>query len=203
MLKIIFSHIKSYLITGLITVVPIMLILLLFEWAIDLINNFFWLNLPDFLWSYYTPFYGLIFILIILISIGWFVSSFIGNLALSTIDKILSLFPVISNIYKGYRRLIDSFLSSNNKSNQKAVLVEFPRKNCWVVGFVTGETNKKVANIIKKDDIKYVNVFVPTTPNPTSGFLLVVNKKDIKELKISKTEALEFIITAGITNSKK
>ena len=72
-----------------------------------------------------------------------------------------------------------------------------------VVGFVTGETNKKVSNIIKKDDIKYVNVFVPTTPNPTSGFLLVVNKKDIKELKISKTEALEFIITAGITNSKK
>ena len=107
-----------------------MLILLLFEWAIDLINNFFWLNLPDFLWSYYTPFYGLIFILIILILIGWFVSSFIGNLALSTIDKILSLFPVIGNIYKGYRRLIDSFLSSNNKSNQKAVLVEFPRKNC-------------------------------------------------------------------------
>ena len=180
-----------------------MLVLLLFEWAIDLINNFFWLNLPDFLWSYYTPFYGLIFILIILVSIGWFVSSFIGNLALSTIDKILSLFPVISNIYKGYRRLIDSFLSSSNKSNQKAVLVEFPRKNCWVVGFITGETNKKVADNIKKDNIKYVNVFVPTTPNPTSGFLLVVNKKDIKELKISKAEALEFIITAGITNSKK
>ena len=81
-----------------------MLILLLFEWAIDLINNFFWLNLPIFCGVLHLVL-GLIFILIILILLGWFVSSFIGNLALSTIDKILSLFPVISNIYKGYRRL--------------------------------------------------------------------------------------------------
>ena len=99
--------------------------------------------------SYYKPLYRLILFIFILIS--WFVFRFLGNLALSIIDNILFLFSIMYNIYKGHYHyhLIDSFLNSNNKFNQKIVLIELPRKNCWVVNFVIGKIDKKISSNIK------------------------------------------------------
>ncbi|MGB1361540.1 MAG: DUF502 domain-containing protein [Alphaproteobacteria bacterium] len=197
---VVLTKLKNYFLAGLLTVIPLLLILLLAQWSVDLLDSVFWLYLPEDIQVYYTPLAGIGFIFVSLIIIGWLVSSFVGHYIVMVIDKLLSKFPVIRSVYKGYRRLMRNILSPSSKDMQQAVLVEYPIKDNWVIGFVTGNTSKDITKVLKG---KYVNVFVPSTPSPASGTLLIVKKENIRKLDINKAKALELIVTAGISDNDK
>jgi uncharacterized membrane protein len=138
-----------------------------------------------------------ILIAIIIITIfGWLSLSFLGKKFFELINNILKKIPILRTIYSAIGQMTESFTKSDN--NQKSVvLLEYPRKGIWVVGFATNENKGIIENKINE---KLVNIFVPTTPNPTSGFLLMVPKKDLIYLDVSFEQASKFIVSAGTTN---
>lgn len=140
-----------------------------------------------------------ILVSIILITIiGWLSLSFLGKKIIQIIDNFIKRIPLLKTIYGAIVQMTDTFSKSNN-SKKNVVLIEYPRKGIWAVGFATKE-NKTSMN--SKTGEQLVNVFVPTTPNPTSGFLLMFPKKDIIYLDMSFEEASKFIVSAGTSENK-
>ena len=130
--------------------------------------------------------------------IGGLSLSFLGKKFLQIIDDLFKKIPILRTIYTAFTQMTKTF--TQNKSNKKnVVLVEYPRKGTWAVGFATKDNKGEIKNKTKKD---LVNVFIPTTPNPTSGFLLMFPKKDVIYLNITFEEASKFIVSAGTSNPK-
>tara|TARA_Y100000590_G_scaffold450365_1_gene589910 strand:- start:702 stop:1316 length:615 start_codon:yes stop_codon:yes gene_type:complete len=150
--------------------------------------------------NYYLPFDipGLeIIIAVILITlIGWLSLSFIGKRLLIIFNSILKRIPILRTIYAALGQMTETF-TKTNKEKKNVVLVEYPRKGSWAVGFATKDNTGEISNKTKKN---LVNVFVPTTPNPTSGFLLMYPKEDIIYLDLTFEEASKFIVSAGTSN---
>ena len=105
--------------------------------------------------------------------------------------------PVVRSIYSALKQIMETIMSTNSKSFREVVLVEYPRKGIWVIGFVTGDTKGEV-EVKLKDQNKLINIFIPTTPNPTSGFLLFVPKRDLYYLNMSVEQAVKLVISGGI-----
>ena len=127
---------------------------------------------------------------------GWLSLSFLGKKFFEFFNNILKKIPILRTIYSAIGQMTESFTKSDNKQ-KSVVLLEYPRKGVWAVGFATKENQGLIKDKLKED---LVNVFVPTTPNPTSGFLLMVPKKDLIYLDISFEQASKFIVSAGTTN---
>ena len=140
-----------------------------------------------------------IFIAILLITlIGWLSLSFLGKKLLSTFENLLKRIPILRTIYSAITQMTETFTKTdNNKKN--VVLVEYPRKGSWAVGFATKDNEGEIS---RKTNKKLVNVFIPTTPNPTSGFLLMFPKEEIIYLDLTFEEASRFIVSAGTSNTK-
>ena len=136
--------------------------------------------------------------IILITFIGWLSLSFIGKRLLGFFENILNKIPILRTIYSAIGQMTDSF-TSTDKAKKNVVLVEYPRKGSWAVGFATKENVGEISDKTKK---KLVNVFVPTTPNPTSGFLLMYPKEDVIYLDLTFEEASKFIVSAGTTNPK-
>ena len=135
-----------------------------------------------------------ILITIILITlIGWVSLSFLGKKLLEFLNNLLKKIPILRTIYSAIGQMTESFTKSGD-AKKSVVVIEYPRKGIWVVGFATKENNGEIS---KKTNEELVNIFVPTTPNPTSGFLLMVPKKDLIYLDMSFEEASKFIVSAG------
>ena len=128
--------------------------------------------------------------------IGWLSLTFIGKRAVSLLEGILNKIPILRTIYSSAEQLIENF-SQDKKNKKSVVLVQYPRQGIWAVGFATKENTGKIKNAIGQDT---VNVFVPTTPNPTSGFLLMFPKKDVIYLDLTFEEASKFVVSAGSIN---
>ena len=128
--------------------------------------------------------------------IGWISLSFIGKKFFEIFNNFLKKIPILRTIYSAIGQMTESFTKTDN-SEKSVVLLEYPRKGIWVVGFATKENHGIIRDKIKED---LINVFVPTTPNPTSGFLLMVPKKDLIYLSVSFEQASKFIVSAGTTN---
>ena len=128
--------------------------------------------------------------------IGWLSLSFIGKKFFEIFNNFLKRIPILRTIYSAIGQMTESFTKTDN-SEKSVVLLEYPRKEIWVVGFATKENHGIIKDKIKED---LVNVFVPTTPNPTSGFLLMLPKKDLIYLDVSFEQASKFIVSAGTTN---
>ena len=126
--------------------------------------------------------------------------TFIGKTLLNFGQRILNKIPILRTIYNGLGQLTKNFTSSNNKS-KKIVLLEYPRKGLWSVGFATGDNKGEISNKVGRGK-RLINVFVPTTPNPTSGFLLMVPKKDLIFLDMNFEDASKFIMSAGSINPR-
>ena len=152
----------------------------------------------------YLPFNipGLEFLIafIIITFVGMVSLTFIGKTLLNFGQRILNKIPILRTIYNGLGQLTKNFTSSNNKS-KKIVLLEYPRKGVWSVGFATGDNKGEISNKAGRGK-KLINVFVPTTPNPTSGFLLMVPKKDLIFLDMNFEDASKFIMSAGSINPR-
>jgi len=150
--------------------------------------------------NYYLPYNipGLeIFLSIAIITLIGFLSlSFVGKKLLNIFNNILKRIPILRTIYFAIGQMTESF-ASKDKENKNVVLVEYPRKGSWAVGFATKENTSEIS---RKTQKKLINVFVPTTPNPTSGFLLMIPKEDLIYLDFTFEEASKFIVSAGTTN---
>ena len=191
------SRLRNYFIAGIVVLIPIGITLYLTLFLIrisgDVIpneinpNNYLPFNIPGL---------EILIALFLITFIGWLSLSFIGKKFFEIFNNILKKIPIRRTIYSAIGQMTESFTNSNS-DKKSVVLLEYPRKGIWVVGFATKE-NKGIIN--EKVNEELVNVFVPTTPNPTSGFLLMVPKKDLIYLDVSFEQASKFIVSAGTTN---
>ena len=154
---------------------------------------------PKFRFSEYlkveVPGLGVAVIVTALILIGMFTTGYVGRFFVRLGEKILSKMPFISSVYNLLKQVFETFFSGKKQSFNQVVLLEYPRKGVWVLGFVSSKTDGEIG---KKIEGKVLNVFVPTTPNPTSGFLIFVPEKDVIKLKMSVEDGLKLVISCGI-----
>tara|TARA_B100000965_G_C19428439_1_gene685339 strand:- start:126 stop:740 length:615 start_codon:yes stop_codon:yes gene_type:complete len=195
--KSILIRFRNYFFTGAVVLIPIGITLYLTIFLVKVSSKLLPKELNP---NHYLPFDipGIeILIAVIFISlIGWLSLSFLGRKILDAIDNILNRIPLLRTIYSAITQMTETFTKSNN-TKKSVVLIEYPRKGLWAVAFATKENKGIIASKVEED---IVNVFVPTTPNPTSGFLLMVPKKDLIYLDISFEEASKFIVSAGTSD---
>ena len=191
-----FSSIRNNFIAGIVVLIPIGITLYLTIFIIKISSKILPKGInPNYYLPYNIP--GLeIFISVLIITfIGWISLSFIGRKLFDYFETILNKIPILRTIYSAVGQLTETFAKS--KSDKKSVvLVEYPRKGTWAVGFATKENKGEIRDKVGED---LINVFVPTTPNPTSGFLLMFQKKEVIFLDISFEQASKFIVSAGST----
>ena len=151
---------------------------------------------PNHYLPYDIPGVEIIISIILITFIGWLSLSFIGKKLLEIFNNILKRIPILRTIYSAFAQMLDIFTKSD-ENTKNVVLVEYPRKGSWAVGFATKENSGEISDKTKR---KLINVFVPTTPNPTSGFLLMFPKEDVIYLDLTFEEASKFIVSAGTSN---
>ena len=197
--KSIALRLRNYFVTGVIVLIPIGFTLYLSKFLINFTTKLVPSGInPNTYLPYSIPGIEIILTIIFITFIGGLSLSFLGKKFLQLIDDLFKRIPILRTIYSAIGQMTDSF--RNQAGNQKSVvLLEYPRKGVWAVGFATKENTGEMTEKTKK---KLINVFVPTTPNPTSGFLLMYPKKDVIYLDISFEEASKFIVSAGTTNPK-
>ena len=195
--KSIFAKIRNNFIAGIVVLIPIGITLYLTLFLIRVSgkiipkeinpNNYLPFNIPG---------VEIVIAIIIITFIGWLSLSFLGKKFFELFNNILKKIPILRTIYSAIGQMTETFTKSDNKE-KSVVLLEYPRKGIWAVGFATKENEGLIKDKVKED---IINVFIPTTPNPTSGFLLMVPKKDLIYLNVSFEQASKFIVSAGTTN---
>ena len=188
---------RNYFITGVVVLIPIGFTLYLSKILIGLSSKIIPENInPNNYLPYSIPGIEIIISIIFITIVGGLSLSFLGKKILKIIDDLFKRIPFLRTVYSAILQMTETF---SNKDNDKksVVLIEYPRKGVWAVGFATKENKGEISKKTNKD---LVNVFVPTTPNPTSGFLLMVPKKDLIYLDVSFEQASKFIVSAGTTN---
>ena len=195
-----FARLRNYFITGIVVLVPIGLTFYLTKFLIDLSSNLLPKELNP---NYYLPFnipgLEIIISLIFITIIGGLSLSFIGKKILQLFNDFLKKIPILRTIYSAIGQLTETFAPKKG-SKKSVVIVEYPRKGSWAVGFATKDNKGEIS---KKTNTNLVNVFVPTTPNPTSGFLLMFPKDEIIYLDMTFEEASKFIVSAGTSDPKR
>ena len=195
--KSLFTRIRNNFIAGIVVLIPIGIILYLTLAIVKISSKILPKEInPNNYLPYNIPGIEIVIALLLITLIGWLSLSFIGKKLLNIFDNILNKIPILRTIYSAFTQMLETF-TSNKVSKKNVVLVEYPRKGTWAVGFAT---NKNTGEIKNKIGQEVVNVFVPTTPNPTSGFLLMFPKEDVIYLDISFEQASKFIVSAGSTN---
>ena len=195
--KSVFAKLRNNFIAGIVVLIPI---------GITLYHTLFLIRIsgkvipkeinPNNYLPFNIPGVEILIALLIITFIGWLSLSFLGKKFFELFNNILKKIPILRTIYSAIGQMTESLTKSDNKQ-KSVVLLEYPRKGLWAVGFATKENEGLIKNKVKED---IINVFVPTTPNPTSGFLLMVPKKDLIFLDVSFEQASKFIVSAGTTN---
>ncbi len=195
--KSLFARIRNNFIAGVVVLIPIGITLYLTLFFIRISgkiipkeinpNNYLPFNIPGL---------EILVALVFITLIGWISLSFLGKKFFEIFNNILKKIPILRTIYSAIGQMTESFTKTDNKQ-KSVVLLEYPRKGVWAVGFATKENQGLIKEKVNED---LINVFVPTTPNPTSGFLLMVPKKDLIYLDVTFEQASKFIVSAGTTN---
>jgi uncharacterized membrane protein len=190
---------RNYFFTGVVVLVPIGFTLYLSKFLINLSTELVPIGLnPNTYLPYSIPGIEILLTIIFITIVGGLSLSFLGKKILQLVDELFKKIPILRTIYSAIGQMTESF--RNQKSNKKSVvLVEYPRKGSWAVGFATKENSGEIQS---KTNVNLVNVFVPTTPNPTSGFLIMFPKEDLIYLDMSFEEASKFIVSAGTSTPK-
>ena len=189
--------IRNYFVTGVIVLIPIGFTLYLSKFLINFSTNLVPSGLnPNTYLPYAIPGIEIILTIVFITIVGGLSLSFLGKKFLQMIDDLFKRIPILRTIYSAIGQMTDSF--RNHKGNKKSVvLLEYPRKGSWAVGFATKENTGEIKS---KTNLNLINVFVPTTPNPTSGFLLMIPKENLIYLDMSFEEASKFIVSAGTSS---
>ena len=193
----IFLRIRNYFIAGVVVLIPIGITVYITLLLVSVSSKILPKEInPNHYLPYDIPGVEILMSIIIISFIGWLSLSFIGRRLLVVFNNILKRIPILRTIYSAIGQMTETFAKTDqNKKN--VVLVEYPRKGAWAVGFATKENSGEIRDKTKKN---LINVFVPTTPNPTSGFLLMIPKEDLIYLDLTFEEASKFIVSAGTSN---
>ena len=194
--KSILTRIRNNFIAGIVVLIPIGITLYLTLFIIKISGRIIPKGInPNNYLPFDIPGLEILIAIIIITFFGWLSLSFLGKKFFEIFNNILKKIPILRTIYSAIGQMTESFTKSDN-TQKSVVLLEYPRAGIWVVGFATKENKGIIENKINKE---LINVFVPTTPNPTSGFLLMIPKKDLIYLDISFEQASKFIVSAGTT----
>ena len=194
----IFARIRNYFIAGVVVLIPIGITIYLTLIIISISSKILPDEInPNHYLPYDIPGLEIVISLFLITFIGWLSLSFLGKRLLNLFNNILKRIPILRTIYSAIVQMTQTF-TKNDKERKNVVLVEYPRKGSWAVGFATKENEGEISN---KTNKKLINVFVPTTPNPTSGFLLMFPKEDVIYLDLTFEEASKFIVSAGTSDA--
>ena len=196
----IFARLRNYFITGIVVLVPIGITLYLTKFFISISSKLIPYNLnPNNYLPFAIPGLEILLSVIFITIIGGISLSFIGKRILKFVNDLFKRIPILRTIYSAIGQMTESFAPNNSNNKKSVVLIQYPRKGTWAVGFATKENKGEIS---KKTNTELVNVFVPTTPNPTSGFLLMFPKSEIVYLDMTFEEASKFIVSAGTSDTK-
>ena len=195
--KSIFSRIRNNFIAGVVTLIPIGITLYLTLFIIKLSEKAIPREInPNNYLPFDIPGLEILIAIFIITIVGWVSLSFLGKKFFEFFNNVLKKIPILRTIYSAIGQMTETF-TKNKEDKSSVVLLEYPRKGIWAVGFATKENKGIISNEVKEE---LVNVFLPTTPNPTSGFLLMVPKKELIYLDVSFEQASKFIVSAGTSN---
>ncbi len=193
------SILRNYFLTGLLVIVPISVtcyVIWVLIKAMDSILRFVPAKfLPETYIRLPIPGLGLILVVIIVFAVGVLTRNFVGSKMIHLGEKIVDRIPLARVLYVGVKQLMEALILQKTKAFQKAALIEYPRRGIYAIAFITGESQGEVQQSTEK---KMINVFVPTTPNPTSGFYILIPEDEIKILDMSVEEAFKLIVSGGI-----
>ena len=190
---------KKNFITGLLVLVPLFITVWVLKTLVGVMDQSLLLLpmewRPEALFGREVPGVGVFVTLFIVFFTGLIATNFFGKRLLALWEALLARVPVVKSIYSSVKQVSDTLFSDSGNAFRQAVLVEYPRQGSWTIAFLTGRPGGDVANHLQGD---YISVYVPTTPNPTSGFFLMMRKADVIELHMSVDEALKYIISMGV-----
>lgn len=198
------AKIRAYLFTGILVTAPVAITFYMaykfIFWVDGMVGKMMPPQVREYLIMYDIPMIpglGLVILIAALIFVGMFAAGFLGKFFMRLGEWIVYKLPVISSVYSLLKQVFETFLSNKTQSFSKVVMLEYPRKGIWILGFVSSDTKGEVKNQFGEE---MLNIFIPTTPNPTSGFLIFVPKKDTIELNMTVEEGLKFVISCGIVD---
>lgn len=190
---------RKWLLSGLLVIVPLVITLGVLNWIIGTLDQTLWL-LPEHWQQWLTARkvrgLGVLLTLAILLVVGATASNFIGKRLLGWGDAVVRRIPVVRSIYSSVKQVSDTLFSENGNAFRTAVLVQWPRDGVWTIAFVTGAPGGEVLSELGGGD--YLSVYVPTTPNPTGGYFVMLKRSDCIELKMSVDDALKYIVSMGV-----
>ena len=193
------SAVRKWLLAGLLVVVPVAITIGVLQWIIGILDRTLLILPeawhPDRLIGVHIPGFGVLLTLAILLAVGATVSNFMGKKLVIWGDTLVSRIPVVRSIYSSVKQVSDTLFSPGGNAFRRAVLVQWPRPDVWTIGFVTGTPGGEVTNYLVGE---YLSVYVPTTPNPTGGYFVMLRRSDCIELKMSVDDALKYVISMGV-----
>ena len=196
------KHLRNYFISGLLFWIPLALSVIVIKFSLEFINELVPTKyLPETLFNLNTDFpgSGIVLVLLVILITGVIVSNFLGRKLVDIWERILNKIPGFRNVYNVLKKVSDTVFNSSTESFRKAFLIQYPSKGIWVIAFQSGDYKGEAESIIGEE---MINLFVPTTPNPTSGFFVMMPKKDVFELNMTVEEAFKIVISAGVVIPK-
>ena len=192
---------KKYLITGVLVWLPIAVTIWAMTYIISAADRLISLLpeswQPQHFWGFNIPGLGIVAATVVLFVTGVFAANVLGRRILGAWDSLLGRIPVVKSIYSSVKKVSESLLSDSSRSFKTPVLVPFPQPGIWTIAFVSGHIPTKLKGSLPQDD-DYISVYVPTTPNPTGGYYIMVKKSDVRELDMSVDQALKYVISLGM-----
>lgn len=195
-----YSHLRGYFLAGILVTAPIGITFyiswLLIRWVDSKVTPLLPAAYnPETYLPFAVPGLGLVIVFVTLTFVGWATAGMVGRLWTRISEKALARMPVIRSIYGAVKQIIETILQQQSNAFRQVVLFEYPRRGSWAIGFITGETQGEVQNLTH-DDV--VNVFLPTTPNPTSGYLLFIPRRELVVLGMTVEEGIKMVVSGGI-----
>ncbi|MDH6591055.1 putative membrane protein [Variovorax sp. TBS-050B] len=190
---------RKWLFSGLLVIVPLFITLAVLKWIIDTLDQTLWVlpaSWQSWLHDNNVRGLGVLLTLAILLVVGAVASNFVGKRLLGWGDAVVRRIPVVRSIYSSVKQVSDTLFSENGNAFRTAVLVQWPREGVWTIAFVTGTPGSEVVEHLGGGD--YLGVYVPTTPNPTGGYFVMLKRSDCIELRMSVDEALKYIVSMGV-----
>ncbi|HEX7889008.1 MAG TPA: DUF502 domain-containing protein [Ramlibacter sp.] len=194
------AALRKWLLAGLLVIVPVAITVAVLRWVIETLDQTLLILpeawQPDRLIGFHIPGFGVLLTLAILLIAGAVASNFFGRKLVSLGDRVVTRIPVVRSIYSSVKQVSDTLFSESGNAFRTAVLVQWPRPDVWTIGFVTGAPGGDVVNYLRGEE--YLSVYVPTTPNPTGGYFVMLRKSDCIELKMSVDDALKYVVSMGV-----
>ncbi len=194
-MQIVRSHFKRYLLAGLLLWTPIAITIWVITWVFDALDNVLPVALrSEVLFGVHVPGFGVLVVVLFILVTGFLAANLIGQKLVEVWEGVMRRIPLVRSIYSSVKQVSDTILSPNGQAFRQAVLVQYPRHGSWTIGFLTGTPSAEVASHLPAD---CVSIYVPTTPNPTSGFFLMMPRAAVIELSIGVDAALKYVVSMG------